>query len=336
MTTRGAQRQIVDRFGRVHSNLRISVTDRCNIRCFYCMPLENVRFLPQHRVLTFEEITRFAEVACSLGVNRIRITGGEPLVRTDLDQLIGMLSSIEMIDDLALTTNGLLLAEQAHCLKESGLQRLNISLDTLSESVFEQITRRTGLQKVLDGIDAAIEVGFDRIRLNAIAIRGLTENEVVPLTRFAMQKGLELRFIEFMPLDAEENWESQQVLSGAAIRQIIESEVGELVTASRKGPSQPAVDFEFIEGDGRIGFINPVTEPFCDSCNRLRITAEGQIRNCLFSTSEWDARELLRSGATDEELRQLIHECVGAKSAAHGIDSDSFERPQRAMYQIGG
>ena len=327
---------IIDSFGRVHTNLRISVTDRCNIRCFYCMP-ENVEFLQQSRILTFEEIARFVSVVARSGVNKLRLTGGEPLVRRDLPALVKMLAAIKEIEDIALTTNGLLLAKHAQSLRKAGLNRLNISLDTLDEDVFEQISRRKGLQKVLDGIEVANGAGFDKIRLNAIAIKGLTENEIIPLVRFAISKQLELRFIEFMPLDAEQNWENDQVLTGQKLRAIIEDEFGTLVAANRPDSSQPAIDYTLKNGVGKIGFINPVSEPFCNSCNRLRITAEGKIRNCLFSSEEFDVMSLLRSAtATDSEIEKVVRDCVLEKKAAHGIDSTSFNRPEKAMYQIGG
>ncbi|MCE9544710.1 MAG: GTP 3',8-cyclase MoaA [Planctomycetia bacterium] len=335
-TTGESRRQLVDRFGRVHTNLRLNVTDRCNIRCFYCMPVENVRFRPHHEILTFEEIERFVRVVADLGITKLRLTGGEPLVRQHIDQLIARLVQVPGIDDVALTTNGILLGEQAQSLKDAGLTRLNISLDTLSEATFERISRRKGLQRVLDGIAAAQDAGFEKIRLNAIAIRNLTETEIVPLARFAMDRGLELRFIEFMPLDADGHWDHEQVLTGAEIRSMLEREFGPLAAAPRANASQPAVDFEYRDGRGRVGFINPVSEPFCGDCDRLRLTAEGQVRNCLFSIEEWDARALLRGGADDEQLAQLVRDSVGAKRAGHGIDNDDFVRPQRAMYQIGG
>ena len=327
--------QLVDSFGRTHTNLRISVTDRCNIRCFYCMP-ENVQFKPKHELLTFEEIVRVARVAADLGVNKLRLTGGEPLVRAELHRLVSGLSKIDGIDDIALTTNGILLAEQAAALRDAGLQRLNISIDGLSEETFRAIARRAGLDRVLDGIAAAQDLGFTKIRLNAVAIKGLTEAEILPLAHFARERDLELRFIEFMPLDAEQRWQQDQVLTGAAIRQQLECVFGELVPATRTDPSQPATDFAFADGRGRVGFINPVSQPFCSACNRLRITAEGQLRNCLFSIQEWDARRLLRTAATDAELAELLAECVLNKKPGHGIDSPEFLRPERAMYQIGG
>jgi cyclic pyranopterin phosphate synthase len=327
---------LIDRFGRVHSDLRISITDRCNIRCFYCMPAENVRFKPRSELLTFEEIERFAGVVARMGVNKLRLTGGEPLVRNGLPGLVGRLAAVPGIRDIALTTNGILLAEQAQALKDAGLRRLNISLDALSAEKFKQITRREGYERVLEGIFTAQRVGFKRIKLNAVAIRGLTEEEVIPLGEFGRRHGLEVRFIEFMPLDADDAWQNDQVLSGAEIRRILEEGIGPLVPLPVDDPSQPATDYEFADGIGRIGFINPVTQPFCQRCNRLRITAEGKIRNCLFSIEEWDARAMMRNGGSDEDLADLVRTSIGAKHAAHGINTSEFVRPERAMYQIGG
>lgn len=330
------QLPLVDSYGRVHTNLRISVTDRCNIRCFYCMPNENVRFKPRAEILTFEEITRFVRMMVRLGVSKLRLTGGEPLVRAELPDLVAQLATLPGITDLALTTNGMLLAEQAQALKAAGLQRLNISLDGLQEETFRRIARREGLDQVLAGIFAAKEAGFERIRLNAVSIRGITEAEIVPLGEFARQHGLEMRFIEFMPLDAENQWETQQVLSGAEVRRKLEDAFGPLVPIQRNDASQPAVDFQFADGVGRIGFINPVTQPFCQACNRLRLTAEGKLRNCLFSTIEWDIRSLLRGGGSDEQIIELVRRSIAAKKPGHGIDSDTFIKPERPMYQIGG
>ncbi len=328
-------RPLVDAFGRVHTNLRISVTDRCNIRCFYCMPDENLRFLPRAEILTFEELERFATVVAGLGVNRLRITGGEPLVRTELPELIRRLVAVPGIQEVALTTNGVLLAQQAAALHRAGLHRLNISLDTLREEVFQKIARRSGLHRVLEGIEAARTLGF-RIRLNAIAMRGLTEDELVPLARFARERELELRFIEFMPLDAEQHWHTETVLTGEEIRRILSEAIAPLVPLPRVDDSQPAVDYRFADGRGVIGLIHPVSQPFCGTCNRLRLTAEGQIRNCLFSTAEWDARDLIRRGGTDADLARLVQDCVWHKKPGHGIDDPGFVRPARAMYQIGG
>src|SRR5215211_2531172 len=235
---------LTDRLGRIHTSLRISVTDRCNIRCFYCMPNENVKFRPRNEILSFEEIERFVRVVSQMGVHRLRLTGGEPLVRADLSRLVEMLAVLPGIDDLALTTNGILLEEQAAELERAGLERLNISLDTLSEETFQKISRREGLDRVLAGIAAAQKIGFKSIRLNAIAIQGLTEDEILPLARFAREHHLELRFIEYMPLDAEQHWQATDVLDGEKIRQVLEAEFGPLLPVGREHPAQPASDFE--------------------------------------------------------------------------------------------
>ncbi len=331
--------RLVDGFGRVHTDLRLSVTDRCNLRCTYCMPLEVV-FKPRSELLSFEEITRTVQVAAGLGIRSLRLTGGEPLVRADIDELVRQLAAVPGIDDIALTTNGLLLAEQAEPLRQAGLHRLNVSLDSLREEMFETIARRRGLDRVLAGLAAAKAAGFRRIRINAVSIRRLTEDEIVPLARFCRQEGFQLRFIEFMPLDAEAGWSDQQVLSGSEVRGILEREVGPLVAAARHDAGQPAIDYHWADGAGSVGFIDPVTQPFCDRCDRLRLTADGQFRNCLFSTAEWDARGVLRSGeepaVIEARLAAMLEECVAAKRRAHGIGTPSFARPQRAMYQIGG
>jgi len=326
---------ILDRFQRVHDSLRISITDRCNIRCFYCMPL-NTQFLPRSELLTFEEILRVVKILATCGLNKIRLTGGEPLVRTGVSRLIRMIADLPSIQDIGLTTNGLLLANQATDLYRSGLQRLNISLDALDPVLFERIARRQGLQQVLTGIDAAIAAGFENIRLNAVSIKGITESEIVPLAKFARQKKLTLRFIEFMPLDAEQNWDHSQVLAGDQVRKVIGEEVGKLVPARRSDPQQPAVDYQYVDGEGVVGFINSVTQPFCENCNRMRISAEGKFRNCLFSAEEWDLRQLLRNGASDDKIQDLIRESIWAKKAGHGTDSYQFHRPARTMHQIGG
>ncbi|MFO0868089.1 MAG: GTP 3',8-cyclase MoaA [Pirellulales bacterium] len=330
------KRRLVDRFGRVHTSLRISVTDRCNIRCFYCMPNENITFRPRHELLTFEEIERVTVVCARMGVRKLRLTGGEPLVRSQLPALVERLVRVAGIEEVALTTNGILLAEQAEELKRAGLTRLNVSLDALHEETFRQIARRDGLDRVLEGIAVARRVGFQPLRLNAVALRGITEGEIIPLARFAREQQCELRFIEFMPLDAEQNWQETQVLTGVEIRQQIEQVFGELIPAPRPDPSQPATDFSYADGRGQVGFINPVSQPFCGDCNRLRLTAEGQVRNCLFSTVEWDARAILRGGGSDDDLAELLSDCVLQKKAGHGMDSPEFIRPARAMFQIGG
>lgn len=326
---------LVDGFGRVHTDLRISVTDRCNLRCTYCMPLE-VEFKPREQLLTYEEIARMAFVMSGLGIRTIRLTGGEPLVRSGIEGLVRQLVAIPKIESVALTTNGLLLAEQAESLFRAGLARLNVSLDSLREDRFVQIARGKGLDRVLAGLTAAKAVGFQSIRINAVSIRGLTEDEIVPLALFCRREGFHLRFIEFMPLDADGAWSSEQVLAGYAVRELLERQIGPLVPAVRSDTGQPAVDYCWADGSGSVGFIDPVTAPFCGQCDRLRLTADGQVRNCLFSTTEWDARQLLRSGGSDEMLVDLVQECVRGKRAAHGIGEPDFIRPDRAMYQIGG
>ena len=326
---------LVDGFGRIHTDLRISVTDRCNLRCTYCMPLE-VTFKPREELLTYEEITRVARVAAGLGIRTIRLTGGEPLLRRDLAQLVRQLVAVPGITEVALTTNGLLLADQAASLRQAGLTRLNVSLDSLREDVFERIARRSGVDRVLAGLAVARREGFDDIRINAVSIKGLTEGEIVPLARFCRAEGFHLRFIEFMPLDAEHAWEQSQVLSGADVRAVLEAQVGPLVAVTAADAGQPAVDYRWGDGTGRVGFIDPVSHPFCDRCDRLRLTADGQLRNCLFSTVEWDVRHVLRIAGDDAEIVSLLRESVAAKRAAHGIDTPTFERPARAMYQIGG
>ena len=270
--------------------MRLSVTDRCNIRCFYCMPAGMVQFKPREELLTFEEIERIVSIAARLGITRIRITGGEPLVRTGLATLVRRISAVPGIRDLAMTTNGMLLPELAADLKAAGLKRLNISLDTLNEAAFERITRRQGLDRVLAGIFTAREAGFESIRLNAVAVRGFVEKEMVPLVQFARQHDMTLRFIEFMPLNATGHWQDEDVLTGEKIRAMLEQAFCPLIPAARFDPNQPSVDYHFADGQGRIGLITPVSQPFCGHCNRLRLTAEGQFQNCLFSTAGWDAQ----------------------------------------------
>lgn len=326
---------IVDTFGREHCSLRISVTDRCNIRCFYCMP-ENVKFLPQDSILSFEEIHRVVEILARQGVSRVRLTGGEPLVRSEIWNLVGLLKSIPGIDEVALTTNGILLVDQAAKLKASGLDRINVSLDSIDREKFKEITRRDALDKVLAGIDAAINAGFENLRINAVAVKGISETEVVPLVSWAQRQNLHLRFIEFMPLDGDQAWENQQVFTGAMLREIIEENFGSLTPVARDRSSQPATDFQVSNQGPPIGFIDSVTEPFCQSCDRMRITSEGKLRNCLFSTEEWDLKELIRSDASDEDIEKRIRLGIHHKKLGHGSNSGRFVRPERAMYQIGG
>jgi cyclic pyranopterin phosphate synthase len=327
---------LIDSFGRSHTSMRISVTDRCNIRCVYCMPAGDIQFLPRREILTFEEISRVVDVAIGLGICKVRLTGGEPLVRRDLDQLIRLLSAKPALQDLALTTNGMLLEDLAQRLFDAGLKRLNISLDTLSEKTFERISRRTGLSKVLNGIAAARSAGFQDLRINALAIKDINEGEVLELAKFCRDHDLHLRFIEFMPLDAEKQWDVRQVITGESIRSRISESLCELLPAASDDPSQPATDFVYADGIQKVGFINTVSQPFCADCNRLRLTAEGQLRNCLFGTEHWDLRTPLRDGSSADRLRALFRSCVASKKPGHGIDDPSFIRPSKSMYQIGG
>jgi cyclic pyranopterin phosphate synthase len=333
--------ELIDGFGRRHTDLRVSVTDRCTLRCSYCMPAEVV-FRPREELLRYEEIARVVRVAAGLGIRTLRLTGGEPLLRRGLSTLVRLLVAVPGIEEVSLTTNGLLLAEQAADLREAGLARLNVSLDALSEEGFQQITKRTGLDCVLAGIAAARHAGFTDLRINAVSIRGMTEREIVPLARFCRREGLCLRFIEFMPLDGAGTWDGGSVLSGDEVRAILTREVGPLerILASDRShhvdASQPAVDWRWADGAGIVGFIDAVTNPFCDRCDRLRLTADGQFRNCLFATDEWDVRSVLRGEGDDEAIAAMLLRCVAAKRAAHGIGSPDFERPARSMYQIGG
>lgn len=327
---------LVDRFGRVHTNLRISVTDRCNIRCFYCMPADNVQFMNRVELLSFEEIERFVRIAVPLGLRKIRLTGGEPLVRKDLSHLVGMLSRIEGIQDIGVTTNGLLLADQAQELYDAGLRRINVSLDALDPVKFEKITRRTGYEKVIAGIQAAQRVGFHPVKINAVAVRGLTEDEVAPFGRFARETGAEIRFIEFMPLDADANWGRDKVLFAHEIIEILSREVMPLVPVPNQDPHAPASEFQFQDGVGRIGIIASVSRPFCMSCDRFRITADGKLRNCLFSLEETDVKAMLRGNAPDESIAQAIRDSIAAKNEGHEINSSHFVQPDRPMHSIGG
>jgi cyclic pyranopterin phosphate synthase len=327
---------LIDRFGRVHRSLRLSVTDRCNLRCFYCMPEVGAEFAARETLLTFEEITRLVRLLAEhCGIVDLRLTGGEPLVRKDLPKLVAMLAGIEAIADLSLTSNGILLPQFAKPLRQAGLQRINISLDTLDEATYQKISRRSGVDQVIRGIDAAIEAGFDVIKLNTTAVKGVTESQIASLVRFAVARGVQLRFIEFMPLDSDQAWRNESVLSGGQIRRIIEAEFGPLRPIDPPTPSQPASDF-LLPGGGRIGLIQSVTQPFCQACDRIRLTADGSIRNCLFARGEFPIRDRIRQGAGDEELIEHFRQAVEAKAAGHGINDPAFAPPERPMYSIGG
>ena len=326
---------LVDSFGRPHNNLRISVTDRCNIRCVYCMP-EQVEFLPRAQLLEYEEIERVVRVAVGLGIDKVRLTGGEPMVRRDLPVLIEKLAAIPGIRDVGLTTNGILLAPAARRLREAGLERINISLDTMDPEKFRRLTRRDGLEKVIEGILAAKEAGFDPVKVNAVAIRGETEDDVAPLARFSREHGLELRFIEYMPLDAGHQWERAKVLFASEILEILGREVAPLAPVADPDPRAPALDYEYLDGGGRVGFIASVSRPFCMSCNRIRLTSDGKLRNCLFSLEETDIRALLRGRADDEAIARAFRESVAAKWEGHEINTARFIQPDRLMHSIGG
>ena len=330
------QLPLVDTFGRSHNNLRISVTDRCNIRCFYCMPAENVQFMDRVDLLTYEEIERFVRLTVPLGVNKLRLTGGEPLVRKDLAKLVAALSKIDGIEDIGLTTNGILLAEQAADLYAAGLRRLNVSLDALNAEKFKQITRREGYEKVLEGIEAAEKAGFQQIKINAVSLRGMTEDELAPFGHFARTTGHEVRFIEYMPLDADNAWEREKVLFAQEIIDIISAGIRPLVPVPNADPRAPAADYQFDDGIGRIGFIASISRPFCSQCNRFRITADGKLRNCLFSLEETDLRSLLRGDASDEVIQQAVRDSIHAKWEGHEINTARFIQPTRPMYSIGG
>jgi cyclic pyranopterin phosphate synthase len=327
---------LIDGFGRIHNNLRISVTDRCNIRCFYCMPADNVVFMNRKLLLSFEEIERFVRIVAPLGVNKLRLTGGEPLVRSELHVLVGMLADVPGIEDVGLTTNGILLAEQAQALYDAGLRRINVSLDALDPVKFQEITRREGYERVVAGIRKAQEVGFDPVKVNAVSVRGVTETEIVPFGHFARETGVELRFIEYMPLDADNAWERDKVLFAREIIDTLSREIMPLVPCDDQNPHAPATDFVFEDGIGRVGFIASISQPFCASCNRFRLTADGKLRNCLFSLEETDIRGLLRGGAPDDEIARAVRECVAAKWEGHEINTARFVQPERPMYLIGG
>jgi cyclic pyranopterin phosphate synthase len=326
---------LVDSWGREIRSLRVSVTDKCNFRCRYCMPAEGLEWLPREEVLSFEEIARLVRVLSAMGVDEVRLTGGEPLVRRDLPVLVSFLAGIPGVHDLSLTTNGVLLDRLAGPLVEAGLRRLNVSLDSLSHVRFAEITRRDALDRVLTGLEEAERYPELRpIKVNCVAMRGFTEEEVPALAELARRKPYVVRFIEFMPLDADQAWREDEVLTGGEIRALIE-ERWPLVEIPAK-QSSTARRFRFADGAGEIGFVNPVSEPFCSSCDRIRLTADGQLRTCLFSRREWDLKAPLRDGSSDDELAALIRFAVRHKELKHKINDPGFVRASRSMSQIGG
>jgi len=327
--------QLRDGFGRAIESLRVSVTDKCNFRCHYCMPAEGLEWLPHAEVLSFEEIHRLVRIMAAMGVSEVRLTGGEPLVRRDMPLLVEMLAGTSGVEDLSLTTNGVLLDRLAGPLVAAGLRRVNVSLDSLSHVRFAEITRRDALDRVLRGLEEAERyLELRPIKINCVAIRGFTEPEVPALAELARRKPYVVRFIEFMPLDADERWGADQVLSGAEIRTLIE-EHWPLEEVPAK-PSSTSRRFRFADGAGEIGFVNPVSEPFCSTCDRIRLTADGRLRTCLFSRREWDLKEPLRAGASDGELEALIRHAVLHKELKHRINDPGFVRASRSMSQIGG
>jgi GTP 3',8-cyclase len=327
---------VIDTYGRIHDNLRISVTDRCNIRCFYCMPEEGGQFAPVSQLLSFDEIEHFAKVAVSMGVRKIRLTGGEPLLRPNLPDLVERLARIDGVEDLGLTTNAVLLSRYAKTLHDAGLRRLNIHLDSLDRQRFAHISRRDDLGRVLDGIEASLEAGYDSIKLNAVAIRGLTEPDVVPLAAFARARDLEIRYIEFMPLDAQHLWSPGGVLSADEIVSMLSEEFGQLIPRQGSDPRAPATEYDFPDGRGGVGLVASVTRPFCLNCNRLRLTSDGMLRYCLFANEETDIRSLLGSPSQEAELRATIRSTVWKKWRGHEINNPHFAAPNRPMYSIGG
>ena len=329
------QPKLVDGRARNIVNLRISVTDRCNFRCTYCMPADNVEFMRRDKLLTFEEITRIVQIASGMGICRLRLTGGEPLMRKDLPVLIRMLAEVEGIEDIAMTTNAFFLKEHAKTLKEAGLQRLNISLDALDPEKFRHVNRKDCLNEVLEGIKIAADVGFKSIKINAVAIRNFSETEIMRLVEMGRSDGFEIRFIEFMPLDSDQTWERDKVLFGHEIVDFIRKKY-ELIPVENSLEIGPASEYNFADGKGRVGIITAVSNPFCDHCNRIRITANGKLRTCLFSTHETDLKELIRGGASDEDIIKTIRGAVLNKEPGHKINLDDFERPHRAMHAIGG
>lgn len=327
--------QLIDGHKRKIGDVRISVTDRCNFRCQYCMPAEGLPWLDRDDLLSYEEIARLVGLMASMGVHDVRLTGGEPLARRELWRLVELLSGDENVHDLSLTTNGYLLERQVEQLVQAGLRRVNVSLDALAPDRFFQLTRRNSLQKVLDGLAAAERYPELRpIKVNVVALKDFTEDEVVRFAEFARKHPYEVRFIEFMPLDADRSWSRDRVLPNAEVRRLIHAAYPlKDLGRERHGTSRR---WEFADGQGSIGFISPVSEPFCGDCNRIRVTAEGKLRTCLFSMTETDLRGPMRAGASDDELEAIIRAAVWEKELKHHVNDEGFVQPLRTMSQIGG
>jgi cyclic pyranopterin phosphate synthase len=325
-----------DTFGRLHDSLRVSITDRCNIRCFYCMPERDAAFVERREILSYEEIERFVRIAVGLGVGKVRVTGGEPLVRKDVAELVRKLAAIDGIEDLALTTNGILLPQLAEPLYQAGLRRLNVHLDTLDGERFARIARHDDLERVLEGLALAKRLGFSPIKINAVAVKDLSEPDLVPLARYGRENGFEIRIVEFMPLDAQGIWDRGRVLIADQILETLSREIGPLEEIPDRDPRAPATQYRYADGGGTIGFIASVSRPFCQNCNRIRLTADGKLRYCLFALEETDVKSLLRGGAPDDEIAARIRSTVLAKWEGHEINTARFVAPPRPMYSIGG
>ncbi|MGZ8632478.1 MAG: GTP 3',8-cyclase MoaA [Solirubrobacteraceae bacterium] len=324
---------LLDGHGRRIGDLRVSVTDRCNFRCQYCMPAEGLAWMQRDDVLHFEEIERLVALLAAMGVTDVRLTGGEPLVRRDFPTLVGMLAPL--VEDLSITTNGYLLERDAEALVRAGATRFNVSIDSLQRDRFFEMTRRDALPRVLRGLEVLASFPEAHpIKVNAVAMRGFTEDEVLPFARFAREHPYEVRFIEFMPLDADHAWTPDSVLSGDEIRAIIGQEWA--LEPVKREPHATARVYRFADGRGAIGFINPVSEPFCGDCNRIRLTADGRLRTCLFSLNETDLRGPMRAGADDSELEQIVREAVWRKELKHHVNEPGFVQPLRTMSAIGG
>jgi GTP 3',8-cyclase len=324
-----------DGHGRLIGDLRVSVTDRCNFRCQYCMPAEGLPWLARDQILRFEEIERLVRLFVAMGVRDVRLTGGEPLVRREFPRLVEMLSGVEGLGDLSLTTNGYLLEGMTAELAAAGLRRINVSLDSLSRDRFFQITRRDALPQVMRGLEELERhPEIAPIKVNCVAMRGFTEEEVIPFAELARRRPYRVRFIEFMPLDADHAWSEDKVLTGAEIRSMIDA-VHPLEAQPRESHSTARV-YRFRDGQGEIGFVNPVSEPFCGDCNRLRLTAEGSLRTCLFSMHETNLRAPLRDGAGDAELEHIVRDAVWRKELKHHVSEPGFRQPPRTMSRIGG
>jgi len=326
---------LIDGHGRRIGDVRISVTDRCNFRCQYCMPAEGLAWLERSAVLSFEEIERLVGLLAAMGVGDVRLTGGEPLVRRHFPRLAGMLRAVDGVEEVSVTTNGFLLERDAEALVAAGVDRFNVSIDSLQRDRFFEMTRRDALSQVLRGIE--ILAGFPEahpIKVNAVAMRGFTEDEVLPFARFAREHPYQVRFIEFMPLDADRAWSGDKVLTGAETRALIHAAYP--LEPLPREPSATARVYAFADGRGHIGFINPVSEPFCGDCNRIRLTAEGKLRTCLFSHRETDLRAPLRAGADDAELERIVREAVWQKELKHHVGDEGFVPPARTMSAIGG